>query len=153
MDLLSSQINAPSTWQAFEDLICALFAEAWKDPTAQKNGRNGQPQHGVDVYGSPEWKPGVYFGVQCKGKNRGFSAKATKTEFDRELAKAEKFAPTLGKWYFATTAEVDVKSSRACPHGLCSTCCRWKVRGRYSWLGHAQGSDSKTSTSYPSVFP
>lgn len=108
MDLLSSQINAPSTWQAFEDLICALFAEAWKDPTAQKNGRNGQPQHGVDVYGSPEWKPGVYFGVQCKGKNRGFSAKATKTEFDRELAKAEKFAPTLGKWYFATTAEVDV---------------------------------------------
>lgn len=109
MDLLNSQIDAPSTWQAFEDLTCALFAEVWKDPTAQKNGRTGQPQHGVDVYGSPEWKPGTYFGVQCKGKDRGLGARATKTEFDRELAKAEKFAPTLGKWYFATTAEVDAK--------------------------------------------
>lgn len=107
MDILDSQINAPSKWQTFEDMTCALFAEVWKDPTAQKNGRTGQPQHGVDVYGSPEWKPGTYFGVQCKGKDRGFGAKATKTEFDRELAKAEKFAPTLGKWYFATTAEVD----------------------------------------------
>ncbi|MCA1440804.1 hypothetical protein I6F07_11400 [Ensifer sp. IC4062] len=109
MDILDSQINAPSKWQTFEDLTCALFAEVWKDPTAQKNGRTGQPQHGVDVYGSPEWKPGSYFGVQCKGKDRDFGAKATKSEFDRELAKAEKFAPTLGRWYFATTAEVDVE--------------------------------------------
>lgn len=108
MDILDSQIDAPGKWQTFEDLTCALFAEVWKDPTAQKNGRAGQPQHGVDVYGSPEWTPGTYFGVQCKGKDRGFGAQVTKTEFNRELVKAEKFAPTLGKWYFATTAEVDV---------------------------------------------
>ncbi|MER9082108.1 hypothetical protein [Mesorhizobium sp. M0895] len=108
MDILDSQINAPSKWQTFEDLTCALFAEVWKDPTAQKNGRTGQPQHGVDVYGTPEWRPGAYFGVQCKGKDQGFGGKATKAEFDSELAKAETFAPILGKWYFATTAEVDV---------------------------------------------
>lgn len=109
MDILDSQIDPPSTWQTFENLTCALFAEVWKDPTAQKNGRTGQPQHGVDVYGSPEWKPGTYFGVQCKGKDRGLGAQATTTEFDREFEKADKFAPTLGKWYFATTAEVDAK--------------------------------------------
>ncbi|WP_156941668.1 hypothetical protein [Mesorhizobium sp. WSM2561] len=107
MDILDSQINAPSKWQTFEDLSCALFAEVWRDPTAQKNGRIGQPQHGVDVYGSPEWKPGTYFGVQCKGKDQGFGGKPTKAQFDIELGKAEAFAPPLGKWYFATTAEVD----------------------------------------------
>lgn len=109
MDILDSQIDAPTKWQTFEDLTCALFAEVWRDSTAQKNGRTGQPQRGVDVYGSPDWKPGIYFGVQCKGKDRGFGKRATKAEFDRELAKAEKFTPTLGRWYFATTAEVDVE--------------------------------------------
>lgn len=109
MEILDTQIDPPSKWQTFEDLTCALFAEVWRDTTAQKHGRSGQPQHGVDVYGSPEWMPGTYFGVQCKGKDRGFGAKATKAEFDRELAKADKFQPNLGKWYFATTADVDVR--------------------------------------------
>ncbi|WP_144423474.1 hypothetical protein [Sphingopyxis sp. 113P3] len=109
MDILDSQISAPLKWQTFEDLTCALFAEVWKDPTAQKNGRVGQPQNGVDVYGTPGGMPGRYFGVQCKGKDRGYGSRATKTEFDRELAKAEKFQPSLAKWYFATTAPVDEK--------------------------------------------
>ena len=35
-------------WQAFEDLCCDLWRELWRDPEAQKHGRSGQRQEGVD---------------------------------------------------------------------------------------------------------
>ncbi len=75
----------------------------------QKNGRSGQKQHGVDVYGTPQATPGINFGVQCKGKNEGYGAKATIVEFDTELIKAENFKPQLGHWTFATTAPNDAR--------------------------------------------
>lgn len=46
-------LPAPQHWQAFEDLCCDLFGRIWGDPTAQKNGRQRQPQRGADVYGQP----------------------------------------------------------------------------------------------------
>ncbi|MGF6915855.1 hypothetical protein [Paraburkholderia sp. 40] len=107
MDFIEKQIPPPKSWERFEDLTRALFAAVWKAPVAQKNGRSGQQQHGVDVYGAPESAPGKNFGVQCKGKNNGYGAKATIAEFDAELAKAEKFKPALGHWTFATTAPND----------------------------------------------
>lgn len=107
MDFIDKQIPPPKSWEKFEDLTRALFAAVWRAPLAQKNGRSGQQQHGVDVYGTPEAAPGKNFGVQCKGKNEGYGAKATIAEFDAELAKAEKFKPTLGHWTFATTAPND----------------------------------------------
>ncbi|SAK40125.1 hypothetical protein [Caballeronia ptereochthonis] len=107
MDFIEKQIPPPKSWEKFEDLTRALFAAVWKAPLAQKNGRSGQQQHGVDIYGTPEVAPGKNFGVQCKGKNKGYRAKATIAEFDAELAKAEKFKPALGHWTFATTAPND----------------------------------------------
>ena len=107
MDFIDKQIPPPKSWEKFEDLTRALFAAVWRAPLAQKNGRSGQQQYGVDVYGTPEAAPGKNFGVQCKGKNEGYGAKATIAEFDAELAKAEKFRPTLGHWTFATTASND----------------------------------------------
>ncbi|HDR9224186.1 TPA: hypothetical protein QDB19_000357 [Burkholderia vietnamiensis] len=107
MDFIEKQIPPPKSWERFEDLTRALFATVWKAPLAQKNGRSGQQQHGVDIYGTPEVAPGKTFGVQCKGKNNGYGAKATIGEFDAELAKAENFKPTLGHWTFATTAPND----------------------------------------------
>ena len=107
MDFIDKQIPSPKSWEKFEDLTRALFTAVWRTPLAQKNGRSGQQQHGVDVYGTPQAAPGVNFGVQCKGKNKGYGAKATIAEFDAELAKAEKFKPTLGHWTFATTAPND----------------------------------------------
>ncbi len=107
MDFIDKQIPPPKSWEKFEDLTRALFAAVWRAPLAQKNGRSGQQQHGVDIYGTPEAAPGKNFGVQCKGKNEGYGAKATIAEFDAELAKAEKFRPTLGHWTFATTASND----------------------------------------------
>lgn len=107
MDFIDKQIPPPKSWEKFEDLARSLFAAVWASPLTQKNGRSGQKQDGVDVYGTPEVAPGKTFGVQCKGKNEGYGARATIAEFDSELAKAEKFKPTLGHWTFATTAPND----------------------------------------------
>jgi hypothetical protein len=109
MDFIDKQIPPPKSWEKFEDLARALFAAVWRDPLTQKNGRSGQQQHGVDVYGTPQAKPGKNFGLQCKGKNEGYGAKATIVEFNAELAKAEKFKPTLEHWTFATTAPNDAR--------------------------------------------
>ncbi|HEX5257767.1 MAG TPA: hypothetical protein VFW35_03170 [Sphingomicrobium sp.] len=107
MILHDLQLPKPKSWETFEQLARALFAEIWNDPLAKPNGRRGQPQHGVDVYGEPEGAGGPVHGVQCKGKDDGYDAKASIAEFDAELAKAEKFEPGLAHWVFATTAPDD----------------------------------------------
>lgn len=112
MDFIDKQIAPPRSWEKFEELTRALFARVRRDPLTQKNGRAGQKQHGVDVYGSPLDAPATFFGVQCKGKDGAYGAKATNAEFDTELAKAEKFTPFLAHWTFATTAPNDAALQR-----------------------------------------
>ena len=107
LHFLAKQIAPPKEWAQFEDLCLALFKEVWKDPLAQKNGRKGQPQRGVDVYGSKGGDPRALWGVQCKGKDANYGGKPTRTELEAELAKAESFKPTLAGWVFATTAPTD----------------------------------------------
>jgi len=109
MDFLDKQIRPPGSWDKFEDLTRALFAAVWRNPLAQKNGRRGQPQHGVDVFVARSDKPGAWVGVQCKGKDQGYGSKATCAEFDAELKKAESFEPALDTWIFATTAPNEAK--------------------------------------------
>lgn len=112
MDFIDKQIAPPRSWDKFEELTRALFSKIKRDPFTQRNGRTGQKQHGVDVYGSPPDAPATFFGVQCKGKDGSYGTKATVAEFDTELAKAEKFAPFLAHWTFATTAPNDAALQR-----------------------------------------
>jgi hypothetical protein len=109
MDFLDKQIEPPRSWEKFEDLSRAIFAAVYQNPLAMKHGRRGQPQHGVDIYVEPFDAPGSWIGIQCKGKDRSYSAKPTSAEFDIELAKAEQFTPPLSRWIFATTAPDDAK--------------------------------------------
>lgn len=109
MNFTDLQIPPPDNWAVFEELCRALFAAIWNDPGAALNGRQGQPQCGVDVYGRTPERPGEYRGVQCKGKNRNYGSKATTREFDAELIKAETFKPGLVHWTFAMTAPTDGK--------------------------------------------
>jgi hypothetical protein len=113
MDIRAKQIVAPRDWTVFEDLCLAIFRAEWSDPLALKNGRAGQPQHGVDVYGSPRAARDTFYGVQCKGKDRGYRSKATVKELKAELAKAGKFSPKLDHWIFATSASKDQKLQQA----------------------------------------
>lgn len=107
MDFLDKQIEPPRSWEKFEDIARALFAAVYQNPLAEKNGRRGQPQHGVDIYVERSDVPGEWVGIQCKGKDRNYGSKPTKEEFDKELTKAEQFAPSLNRWIFATTAPRD----------------------------------------------
>lgn len=109
MQFRAKQIAPPKEWGTFEDLCHALFKRVWRDPLAQKNGRRGQAQHGVDVFGSESSDRRSYRGVQCKGKESNYGSEAELPEVLEEIAKAEKFSPPLEKWIFATTAPTDAK--------------------------------------------
>jgi hypothetical protein len=113
MHFRAKQIAPPKEWGTFEDLCHALFKRVWQDPLAQKNGRRGQAQHGVDVFGSPNGDRRSYRGVQCKGKDSNYGSKAEWSEVLAEIAKAEKFSPKLDEWIFATTAPADATLQKA----------------------------------------
>ncbi len=113
VDFIEKQIAAPKSWEKFEDLCLALFRLVWADPLTRKHGRRGQPQHGVDIYGSIDPSGVVIYGVQCKGKDANYGAKATVAELNAELAKADKFNLPLQKWIFATTAPADAALQEA----------------------------------------
>lgn len=113
MQFRTKQIAPPKEWGTFEDLCHALFKRVWQDPLAQKNGRRGQAQHGVDVFGSPNGDRRSYRGVQCKGKDSNYGSKAEWSEVLAEVAKAEKFSPKLDEWIFSTTAPADAILQKA----------------------------------------
>lgn len=113
MQFRAKQISPPKEWGTFEDLCHALFKRVWRDPLAQKNGRRGQAQHGVDVFGSLDNNRRSYVGVQCKGKDRNYGSKVEWSEVLAEIGKAENFSPALDKWIFATTAPVDANLQQA----------------------------------------
>ena len=45
----------PADWQKFELITSELFSAEWQC-RAERYGRQGQPQRGVDVYGQPDGK-------------------------------------------------------------------------------------------------
>jgi hypothetical protein len=109
VDFTEKQIAPPKSWEKFEELCLALFKEIWGDPLALRHGRRGQPQHGVDIYGCVDTSGASFQGVQCKGKDANYGAKASVAELKAELTKADQFDPPLQKWIFATTSPADVK--------------------------------------------
>lgn len=112
MDFRNKQIPRPRHWQEFEELCLALFREVWKDTLAQKHGRTGQPQHGVDVWGAVDGNRSTFQGVQCKGKDESLGARLTEAELIAEIGKADKFEPALEHWVLATTAPADAEIQR-----------------------------------------
>jgi len=100
------QIPPPSNWQDFESLCCDLWREIWKDPNTQKNGRQGQPQNGVDIFGRPDQEK-QWAGIQCKGKDNYSDKSLNEDEVRREVEKAKSFTPKLSQFIVATTGLKD----------------------------------------------
>jgi tetratricopeptide (TPR) repeat protein len=123
----NSQIPPPTNWQYFETLCWDLWRSIWNDPETEKNGRQGQAQHGVDIYGRPD-EGTDWAGIQCKGKDIYSNRTITKTELEEEVEKAKTFVPRLSKFVVATTGRRDQKiqtlareiTEKHCEEGLFS---------------------------------
>ena len=109
MDFLKKQIAPPKSWDDFEDLCLTLFRAVWQDPAAQKIGRQGQAQCGVDVSGKNNLLGGGLYGVQCKVKDITLGNNLSRAEVRAEIVKADAFLPPLQAWILATTANRDAK--------------------------------------------
>jgi len=106
-------LSYPSNWADFQDLCFQLWKEMWRDPDAHPNGRNGQAQNGVDIWGKNMFDHD-YSGVQCKGKNGNYQSQLTTNEIDSECKKAINFQPKLTSFIMATTSPRDVKVQQHC---------------------------------------
>ncbi len=105
---MSSDIESwppPDDPAAFESLCLDLWKEIWGDAGAQKNGRSGQGQHGVDVFGKD--RSGRQVGVQCKQKSGLVRSKVTVAELEEEVEKACGFVPSLSLFIVGTTGPRD----------------------------------------------
>lgn len=108
-DFSSVAIPPPKDWQAFERNARLLFEYALNDRAVQNNGRQGQRQHGVDVFGRRGGGTGPLVGIQCKGKDSGFGKPVTEKELVAEVEKARAFQPRLDEFKLITTAPDDQK--------------------------------------------
>jgi tetratricopeptide (TPR) repeat protein len=106
-DVLSRELPAPKRWQELESICFDVFSRLWKTTDAELHGRTGQPQAGVDVYGTNRVE-GLFTGVQCKGKDADYGGALTERELRDEVAKALTFQPPLEAYVVVTTAPNDV---------------------------------------------
>jgi len=104
----SKSLRRPINWQDFESLCKKLWGEIWNCSEIKKNGRAGQSQNGVDIYGVPKGES-QFYGIQCKGKDEYTDKQFTEKEVLKEIENARHFKPDLKKLYFTTTALKDAK--------------------------------------------
>lgn len=97
----NSHIPPPKSWEEFEDITLSAAKLRWKSTEFFGNGRKGQRQDGVDVFGTTPDKQLV--GVQCKNSIGGLAESLVIQEIDN----AESFQPALNALYIATTAPRD----------------------------------------------
>jgi tetratricopeptide (TPR) repeat protein len=107
MSLSNTSLPKPKNWQDFESHTRVLFACILNDPNTQKNGRSGQKQHGVDIYGYRDRRVDCLVGVQCKKK---FETAVTEEELRAEIEDAKSFKPPVSEFILITTAPRDQKN-------------------------------------------
>ncbi|ETT65402.1 hypothetical protein C173_20281 [Paenibacillus sp. FSL R7-277] len=96
----TSKLAPPQDWKEFESLTRDALSEKWSSPDLEMNGRQGQDQAGVDIFG--ENHKGEFVGVQCKNTEN----LNLQTIID-EAQKAESFKPAINAYYVATTGKRD----------------------------------------------
>lgn len=102
-----TQIQKPANWQDFETLCMKLWGRIWDcTDIITKNGRVGQKQHGVDIWGIKKGEQ-LYSAIQCKGKDEYTNSKLTREEIDTEIKKALHYNGQLTRFVIATTANKD----------------------------------------------
>lgn len=108
----SFQFPPPVDWQAFERLCRDLYCAVWNASHTQLNGRNGQRQYGVDIFGINA-ATGRYEGVQCKGRDGRYGEALTERELRSAVAEAMSFQPPLQRLIIATSTKRDGRLQEA----------------------------------------
>lgn len=95
----------PRSEDEWEDMVMDAMSVHWKCPNIHRNGRRGQRQNGVDVYGynTSGW-------VAAQAKN---SESVSIEQIKRELLKATFFEPPLAELYFAISGNRDSELQRS----------------------------------------
>lgn len=99
--------EVPNNWDLFEDLVCDLVRQEFKNPNFQRYGRQGQAQNGIDIFGVTG---NGLIGIQCKNLTKKLTPKIV-----RDIIRdARNFSPTLTTLVIATTSSRDNKAFDAC---------------------------------------
>lgn len=106
----------------FESIVRTCAKLRWGTKDFAFNGRRGQRQHGVDVYGDDD--KGRLIGVQAKNTPEGI----TMDTILAEIQKAEAFRPPLDHYWIGTSARTDV----AIQEGVRLLSRRRKARGQFT---------------------
>ncbi|MBD2571108.1 restriction endonuclease [Anabaena lutea] len=101
----TSDLPKPKSWDEFEDIMWEIYTRRWQDPHAQRYGRSGQAQNGIDIYGQQNGS-GNYLAVQCK---RYQDNTLTQHKIEIEIAKAENFSSPISEYIIASTESRDTK--------------------------------------------
>lgn len=101
------RLPEPTDWQEFELITRDAMQLKWGSPLLQRNGRPGQEQHGVDIYGPDQL--GRPVAIQCKNTVKRLSIKKIEAEVDN----AESYEGRLLALYIATTAKMDAALQKA----------------------------------------
>lgn len=96
-----THIPLPKAWDEFEEITLSATRLRWGFLDFFRNGRRGQRQDGVDIFGTP--RAGYHVGIQCKNTVGGISLPDVLTAVNN----AASFKPPLAVLYIATTAEHD----------------------------------------------
>lgn len=101
----TTRIDPPNNADLFEDFCCDLAKVYLSMPSAQRFGRSGHVQNGVDVIGMDEG--GSLIGIQCKKKDLLLNNELTESDVKNEIEKALKFNPPLSRYIIASTLPRD----------------------------------------------
>lgn len=101
----TSNLPKPKSWDEFEDIVWEIYTRIWQDSYAQRYGRSGQVQNGIDIYGRLK-NSDNYVGIQCK---RYEDNRLNWRTILAEVAKAECFSSPISEYIIATTASRDTK--------------------------------------------
>lgn len=102
----SMDLPKPQDPAEFEKMVREAYALKWNSPNLQLNGRSGQTQAGVDVFGEDDL--GRQTGIQCKLYAKGLTLKTVESEIEE----AAKFEPPLQCLYIASTYAGDANLQR-----------------------------------------
>jgi len=101
----TTDLPKPKSWDEFEDIVWEVYTRKWQAPHAQRYGRSGQAQNGIDIYGQQNGSNN-YTAIQCKryGEN-----KLTIQKIANDVTKADSFSSLISEYLIATTESRNTK--------------------------------------------